>query len=513
MANIVTDKEILLAFVKNATQKTLELNGIATVLLKEGAKPEFFDAIARTTSAIKAFALTCNQNQISDFISSKIDPEFDSIRLENLSITDDMKKNIKDKIVLLKDMIKNVIKEETQPESPEVPKEEEDSLHSLLTSIGQLSVWSFHELMNSLAKVHGYTEMLEDIYQQIPDTTPQLKSDLRTIQEKLISNTSHMTGIINRIRSLRGKTKINIKEHNIRDVIKNIQDLTQQPPKSLNWTSLHIPSVHVQFDQIIFEQIWVHLWKLLGEWQSPGTLAQSMCYGKIDLSKSANNPKFKNNLSVFIWLEPNGTAKFDPTSLEYAKQTPQADLAYVFHFTSKIAKRISAEVECAKTPYGGVIFCITISCGDILSSVSETGNQIPQPLHISKMKQQDKASKNILILDDEKDLRTILSLKINKMGYSVCVAENIAEANKILDSKEIDLIISDLFLGQESGLDLLKTLSINAPKIPFIFITGASEDDISKPILDILAKYSKAFLTKPIATQLLKETLEKIIPL
>jgi DNA-binding NtrC family response regulator len=129
------------------------------------------------------------------------------------------------------------------------------------------------------------------------------------------------------------------------------------------------------------------------------------------------------------------------------------------------------------------------------------------------MKQQDKAVKNVLILDDEKDLRTILSLKINKMGYAVSVAENIAEANKILDSKHIDLIISDLFLGQESGLDLLKTLSINAPKIPFIFITGASEDDISKPILDILAKYSKAFLTKPIATQLLKETLEKIIPL
>ena len=512
MGNSVTDKEILYAFTKNSSQKVLELNGVANVLLKEGAKPEFFDAIYRATSAIKAFASTCHQNQIADFISANIEPHFDSIRLENLDITDDMKKNIKEKISELKEMIKNVVKEENVPEATEIAKEEEN-VHTLLTSIGQLSVWSFHELMNALAKVHGYTEMLEDIYQQLPESSPQIKSDLRTIQEKLISNTSHMTGIINRIRSLRGKTKINIKEHNIRDIIKNIQELTQQPPKSLNWSSLHIPSVNVQFDQVIFEQIWVHLWKLLGEWQSPGTLVQSMCFGKIDVDKVTNNQKFKNKLSIYIWLEPNGTVKFDPTALQYMKQTPQADLAYVFYFTSKIAKRISAEVTCAKSPYGGVIFCITIPCGELIMTVSETGNVIPQPLHILKTRQQDKPLRNVLILDDEKDLRTILSLKINKMGYGVSVAGTIAEANAILDSKEIHLIISDLFLTQESGLDLLKSLSINAPEIPFIFITGANEDDISKPILDILAKYAKGFLTKPIQTQLLKETLEKIIPL
>ncbi len=513
MGNTVTDKEILSAFSKNTSQKVHELNGIANVLLKEGAKPEFFDAIYRVTNAIKAFSLTCHQNQIADFISAKIEPDFDIIRLEKKEITEEIKKNIKEKISQLKDMIRNVTKEELIADAIEIPKVDEDSFHTLLTSIGQLSVWSFHELMNALAKVHGYSEMLEDIYQQLPDSSPQIKNDLRTIQEKLISNTSHMTGIINRIRSLRGKTKINIKEHNIRNIIKNIQELTQQPPKSLNWSSLHIPSVDVQFDQIIFEQIWVHLWKLLGEWQTPGTLVQSMCFGKIETGKTKSNQKFKNILSIFIWLEPNGTVKFDPTSLHYSTQTPQADLAYIFYYTSKIAKRISIEVNCAKSPYSGVVFCISIPCGEIHMAISESGNTILQPLNILKMKKQNNPIKNILILDDEKDLRTILSLKINKMGYGVCVAENIAEANAILDSKEISLIISDLFLTQESGLDLLKNLSINAPEMPFIFITGANEDDISKPILDILAKYAKGFLTKPIQTQLLKETLDKIIPL
>jgi hypothetical protein len=46
-----------------------------------------------------------------------------------------------------------------------------------------------------------------------------------------------------------------------------------------------------------------------------------------------------------------------------------------------------------------------------------------------------------------------------------------------------------------------------------MFISGANEDDIPRSLLDILSKYSKAFLTKPIPTNVLKETLEKILPL
>lgn len=516
MSNSITDNEINLAFIKNALIKLQEMNGIANVLIREGAKPELTDAFSRASNALKTFAVTCHQNHVADFIATKIDTLFDSIRLENIKITDEVKQNIKDKMTGLKDMIKGVAVEGSVPQVPpqesEQPSVEEDNnLHSLLSAIGQLSVWSFHELMNALAKVQGFTEMLEDVYQQLPDS--ESKETLKTIQTKLLANTLHMTGVVNRIRSLRGKTKIVIKEHNIRDVVKNIQELTQQPPKTLHWSTLHIPSVLVPFDQIIFEQIWVHLWKLLGEWQPPKAKVQPKCYGKIDINKNTSNSKFKNLLSLYFWYEPYNTEAFDPTSLKYETKTPQADLAYVFHFTSQIAKRIDSTILTAKAPFGGVVFFITLPCADVTNAINEIGYQIPQPLHIAKLKEQEKTLKTVLVIDDEKDLRTILSLKINKMGYNVCVAENISEAIQQLESKKIDLIISDLFIGQESGLDLLKTLNLSDSKIPFVFITGASEEDISKPILDILAKHSKAFLTKPIATQLLKDTLDKFVPL
>ena len=56
-------------------------------------------------------------------------------------------------------MIKNVVKDKQTLEFDKV----KEPAYALLTSIGQLSVWSFHELMNNLAKAHGYAEMLEDI--------------------------------------------------------------------------------------------------------------------------------------------------------------------------------------------------------------------------------------------------------------------------------------------------------------------------------------------------------------
>lgn len=516
MVNIASDKEILIAFAKNAIQKIQELNGIANVLMKEGPRPELFDAIYRTTTIIKDFASTCHQNQIVNFVINTIDSQFDALRLEKRSISDSIKKDIKKNINTLREMVNKLLKE--TPDENKVNENnnnlyEPEDMSTLLSAIGQLSVWSFHELMNALAKVHGYTEMLDDVLQQLQESNPQAYKEIRTIQEKLITNTSHMTGIINRIRSLRGKTRINIQEHNVRNIIKRIQELTQQPPKTLQWSSLHIPSVNVKFDQIIFEQIWVHLWKLLAEWQAPRTLVQSMCFGEIDKHKSFDIKKFKNILSIYIWLEPNGADKLDPTSLKYTTQTPQPDLANVFHYTSKIAARVNTEITCAKARYGGAVFRISLPCDDAIQAVSETGIDIPQPLHILKLSQTDKPLKNILILDDEKDLRTILSLKINKMGYGVSIASSILEAKQILDKKDIKLIISDIFLQQESGLELLKEIKSIKPNLPFIFITGASEDDLPSPISEILVKYSSAFLTKPISTQLLKETLEKFIPM
>ncbi|KAB8027965.1 response regulator [Fluviispira multicolorata] len=515
MSENLSENEIIHAFVINAKQKIQELNGVATVLMKEGAKPEFFDAIYRASTSIKNFASTCNQNQIVYFIVSVIDAQFNRIRLEKKEITDTEKLEIKENIKTLREMVLKLVNEMPTKETAIVTSDEtNENQLELLATIGQLSVWSFHEMMNAFAKVHGYTELLDDIAQHIPKTFTQVHSEMHVVQGKLIANTEYMTGIMNRIRSLRGKTKITLKDFNIRSLVQRIQDLTQQPRKTLQWSALQIPSVNIQVDHIIFEQMWVHLWKLLSEWQTPNKNIQSMCLGKIEKNKNPNNPKYKNQLNLYIWIEPNSDSRINPEALTYTDKTEHTDIANVFHYTAKTAARIQCEASYGKSNEGSPVFKISLACDDILHAISEiTGNAVPQPLHLTEENKINAPLKYVLIVDDEKDLRAILSIKISKLGYGVCAASSIQEARDISKQKEIKLILSDLFLNNESGIELMKEFKLNFPTVPFIFITGADEDDIPNSIMEIMMKYTSGFLPKPISNQTLKEILDKNLPL
>ncbi len=515
MNDNLSDNEILRAFVTNSKQKIQELNGVATILMKEGPKPEFFDAIYRASSAIKNFAATCNQNQIVYYIVSVIDVQFNQLRLERKEITETVKHEIKENIQNLKDMILKLSNDNSTKEAEdESYKDIGENQLEMFVAIGQLSVWSFHDMMNAFAKIHGYTELLDDIVQHIPKTFSQVHSELHVVKEKLISNTEYMTGIINRIRSLRGKTKLIMKEHNIRSIVQKIQDLTQQPRKTLQWSTLQIPSVNVQVDYIIFEQMWVHLWRLLAEWQIPGKSLQSLCLGKIEKNKYPGNPKFKNQLNLYIWLESNDISKLNPEEINFNNKTEHSDIANIFLYTAKTAERIQCEVLYGKTSEGVPLFKISLTCDDILHAVSEaTGNTVPQPLHATDENKNLVPLKYVLIVDDEKDLRSILSLKISKLGYGVCAASTIQEARELTKQKDIKLILSDLYLNNESGIELMKEFKQSFPSTPFIFITGADADDIPNSIMEIMTKYSSGFLAKPISNQTLKDMLDKNLPL
>jgi DNA-binding NtrC family response regulator len=112
-------------------------------------------------------------------------------------------------------------------------------------------------------------------------------------------------------------------------------------------------------------------------------------------------------------------------------------------------------------------------------------------------------------VDDEKDLRALLELKITRLGYAVITAETLADARNILRTVPVRMVLADLFLSQESGLELLHEVKRGHPNLPFVFLTGANEDDLSPAILNVLTKYANDFLRKPLSSQQLRETLEK----
>lgn len=81
---------------------------------------------------------------------------------------------------------------------------------------------------------------------------------------------------------------------------------------------------------------------------------------------------------------------------------------------------------------------------------------------------------NILIVDDEADIRGLLSDILADEGYNIYQAGNAGSALKIFDQEKIDLVILDIWLeGSEfDGVGVLKKIKATSTDVPVIMISG-----------------------------------------
>lgn len=83
------------------------------------------------------------------------------------------------------------------------------------------------------------------------------------------------------------------------------------------------------------------------------------------------------------------------------------------------------------------------------------------------------ARKQILLVDDEVSVRNFYQLYLEHHGYAVTPAASIPEALHILTQNRFDLLIVDIFLGQDNGLDLVRGVLSANPEQPVVVISGA----------------------------------------
>lgn len=85
---------------------------------------------------------------------------------------------------------------------------------------------------------------------------------------------------------------------------------------------------------------------------------------------------------------------------------------------------------------------------------------------------------NILIADDEKDIRNLIKISLEENGYTVLTAQNGKEAWDILCTQNVHLAILDVMMPVMDGFNLLRKIREHST-IPVIFLT-ARTDDIDK---------------------------------
>lgn len=102
--------------------------------------------------------------------------------------------------------------------------------------------------------------------------------------------------------------------------------------------------------------------------------------------------------------------------------------------------------------------------------------------------------KKILIVDDELNMRLVLSAMLKKEGYDVSSASDGREAMQILQSNKISIVITDLKMPGMDGMELLSRVSDLYPEIPVVMITA--HGSIATAV-EALKKGAFDYITKP----------------
>ncbi len=78
----------------------------------------------------------------------------------------------------------------------------------------------------------------------------------------------------------------------------------------------------------------------------------------------------------------------------------------------------------------------------------------------------------VLIVDDEPDIRELLSITLSRMELEPKTASDVASAQKLLRGGHFDLCLTDMSLPDGNGLDLVEWIQSNAPTVPVAVITA-----------------------------------------
>lgn len=101
----------------------------------------------------------------------------------------------------------------------------------------------------------------------------------------------------------------------------------------------------------------------------------------------------------------------------------------------------------------------------------------------------------ILIVDDEKNIRSGLEIAFEDEGYSVIAASNGKEAWDLVNKNNVDLVITDLRMPEMDGYELLKRMTSAYPTLPVIVLTGHGTIETA---VETMRDGAIDFFTKPV---------------
>jgi len=114
----------------------------------------------------------------------------------------------------------------------------------------------------------------------------------------------------------------------------------------------------------------------------------------------------------------------------------------------------------------------------------------------------------ILIVEDERSIRQALRFELEDQGYEVGDAADYSEALSAIRAFDYDLVISDIYLNNGDGVQLIRIAYEEKKDVPFIGMTAFPRSDLAQKAKLIL---KDRFFEKPFLASAIKKKVDEVL--
>jgi CheY-like chemotaxis protein len=124
------------------------------------------------------------------------------------------------------------------------------------------------------------------------------------------------------------------------------------------------------------------------------------------------------------------------------------------------------------------------------------------------VKTEGKSKPLILHVDDDPDVRLLMSASLQEFGYTVLTAGTVSEGLQLAKETAFDLCILDVRLPDGTGIELCQQLRGLQPDVPIVYYTAYADDDSQQKALSVCGD---AYLRKPASINEWEKTIKDLL--
>lgn len=119
--------------------------------------------------------------------------------------------------------------------------------------------------------------------------------------------------------------------------------------------------------------------------------------------------------------------------------------------------------------------------------------------------------KTILVIDDDSAVRHTVRVMLERAGYLVREADNGEEGVKLYRDARTDLVITDLFMPQQDGIETIQQIRAEFPDARILAVSGGASIGAEGPLIDARMLGADETLAKPFSKEDLLQRVRGLI--